>query len=332
MEERHGYRNPFQSTEKQHEIKQLIQDKYGVDNVFQSDKVKQKSRETCIERYGVPYVSQTSEFKKKVSDTSISRYGVPNPAQSDLIKRRIMETNQMRYGVNWTGQVSQFRENAKQTCLDRYGVDHPWKAPEIKEHIRQTNLSRYGSEHPVNDRFRRVTYTYDGIQFDSSDELYYYIWASENNYDIQRCIHSYEYNVGNRTRHYTPDFVVNGKDVEIKCKHFFDTSGNLTNPFTNNSSIQAIYKAKGVCMRQHGVQIITDISEQKRYVDEKYTSNYVPLFREGIEFPYLNANLKVTTPTGLIQHFHKSIYAAHRECCISPLDAWKIRTLLRKVR
>lgn len=306
-EERHGYRNPFQSAEKQKSIKQLIQATYGVDNVFQSDKVKQKSRETCIEKYGVPYVSQTQEFKKKVSDTSISRYGVPNPAQSDQVKERITETNQRRYGVNWTGQVPQFRENAEQTCLDRYG-----------------------SEYPVNDKFRRVIYTYDGIQFDSSNELYYYIWATENNRDIQRCTHSYEYHVGNRVRHYTPDFVVDGEDVEIKGKHFFDADGNLINPFTSNLSIQAIYKAKGVCMHQHGVQVITDISEQKRYVDEKYTSNYVPLFREGIEFPYLNANLKVTTHIGLIQHFHKSIYAAHREDCISPIEAWKDKDLVKK--
>lgn len=306
-EARHGYRNPFQSAEKQAEIKQTIQAKYGVDNVFQSDKIKQKSRETCIEKYGVPYVSQTLEFKKKVSDTSILRYGVPNPAQSYQVKERIMETNQMRYGVNWTGQVPQFKENAKRTCLDRYG-----------------------SEYPVNDKFRRVIYTYDGIQFDSSNELYYYIWAVEHNYDIHRCTHSYEYHVGNRVRHYTPDFVVDGEDVEIKGKHFFDADGNLINPFTSNPSIQAIYKAKGVCMHQHSVQVITDISEQKRYVDEKYTSNYVPLFREGIEFPYLNANLKVTTPIGLIQHFHKSIYAAHRENCISPIEAWKDKDLVKK--
>jgi tRNA G10 N-methylase Trm11 len=78
------------------------------------------------------------------------------------------------------------------------------------------------------------------------------------------------------------------------------------------------------------VKIITDYSEYENYVNEKYTKDFVNLFKNNLEFPYLNTDLKNKGDLGLIQHFHKSIYEAHRKNKPSPIEAWNDKELIYK--
>ena len=58
---------------------------------------------------------------------------------------------------------------------------------------------------------------YDGMHFDSTYELAYYIYCKLHNLDIKRCTDRYGYiNTKGESRTYYPDFRVNGEIVEVK--------------------------------------------------------------------------------------------------------------------
>lgn len=63
------------------------------------------------------------------------------------------------------------------------------------------------------------------------------------------------------------------------------------------------------------------------YVNKKYTSDYLKLFKVGLPFPYLQGD---ATNLGLIHHFHKSIYHAHKPGKPSPVEAWNDKRLVKR--
>ena len=76
-------------------------------------------------------------------------------------------------------------------------------------------------------------YLYNNINFDSSWELAYYIWLTDNNieFEYQPNI-SFEYMVNGKIHKYFPDFLINDEYIEIKGNQFFDKDNNLINPYT----------------------------------------------------------------------------------------------------
>lgn len=316
---------------------------YGETNPAKSQIVKDRCHATVLERYGVDNVMYNSEIKDKFLDTVHSRtperqqeinrtreetcleiYGVKYASMNDDIRRKNSESHRTRT----PDQIQLSNKLRESTCIEKYGVAHVMQAASVKEQSAQTCLEKYGMPFPPNSKFRRTIYEYDGLTFDSSYELYYYIWAAETGHKIKRSSNVYEFDVEGHTHYYFPDFTVDDIDVEIKGEHFFDDSGNLINPFTDDSHVQAVFHAKGECMKNNGITIITNIEEQKQYVDAKYTTDFVPLFRTDLPFPYLNDPLKNTSSSGLIQHFHKSIYSANRCGYSSPKDAWNDKSLI----
>lgn len=309
-------------TQWSNKVKKTVQNRYSVDNVMQSseirqlqtqaarhvqhiqhDEILQKRKQTVNDRYGVDNVGQCTDHVTKMEHTSLEKFGAKYYSSTEECKTKVSATWKSKSAE----EMENIRQQTRQTCIDRYGVPFP-----------------------PNDKFRRVLYYYDNILFDSSFELYYYIWAVEHNKNIRRCNHKYAFIVNNVTHYYFPDFTVDNVDVEIKGEHFFDEGGNLINPFTNNSNIQQIFLAKGNCMKEHNIMVISDITEQKTYVDNKYSSNFVPLFRTDLTFPYLNSDFANKTDMGVIQHFHKSIYDANRYGYMSPKEAWSNKTLVKR--
>lgn len=57
---------------------------------------------------------------------------------------------------------------------------------------------------------------YDGIWFDSSWELAYYLYHKENNVNIVRCDENFPYKYEGVERRYHPDFMINDTYIEIK--------------------------------------------------------------------------------------------------------------------
>ena len=336
-------------------------EKYGVENVFQDNSVKNKIKTTCIERYGVEYISQSDEFKDQVKNTNIKNYGVPYLMQSDILKEKSKNSCIDKYGVDNVSKSNVIQDKIKQTCIEKYGVPNAFQNKDIQEKQRQTCFKKYGVNNigelkstverrkkTMFDRYGveyatqnheffvkgRQKYTYNGIKFDSIPELAYYIWLTDNNikFEYQPDI-KFNYVFNGETHFYHPDFIVDNKILELKGPQFFedcDYNKRMVNPFDHN--MDELFEAKHQCMIANNVRIMTDIEYMKYidYVNQKYTPDFLPLFKGNTEFPYPNQKLDDKSDIGLIRHFHKSIYHANRQNEISPYDAWQNKDLVLK--
>lgn len=253
---------------------------------------------------------------------------------------------------------------SEQTCLKKFGVENGAKSEEIRnkisenikkvctkertEKIHKTKLEKYGkksitnSEKSMKSRFERYgsyfvshKYEYDNLYFDSSWELYYYIYQKEilnNNINRGKI---FEYEFEGKIHHYECDFLVNDKNIEIKGSQYLNENGDLIFPYVNcekvdSDKMQKLWSAKSQCMKDNNINIVSEkeMNDIIRIVDEKYTSDYVSLFEISLEFPY--PILRNNSDYDVIRYFHKSIYHAHRYNELSPFEAWQDKNLIKK--
>lgn len=260
---------------------------------------REQAKQTCIERYGgVGNASQL--ISEKCRKTCKEKYGVEYPMQIPEVMNQISMTKRDRYGdANYNN-----RPKSINTCLKKYGVEHVASLPEIIQKGNDTKLIRYGSATYNNRKSARQTclekygvnapmqaisiihkarskYTYNGIHFDSSYELAYYIWCVDFNYDvIYKPNVAFDYTYEGQSHKYNPDFLIDGKYVEIKGKQFFankDPNSIMVNPY--NHLADGLYEAKHQCMKQNNVNIITDCKIQMNYVRTTYGRDYLKQFK-----------------------------------------------------
>lgn len=170
------------------------------------------------------------------------------------------------------------KEKIRQTLMSKYGVDNPALIKGAAEKSKQTMLKKYNVEHYAQTGLNRpAKYEFDGERFDSSWELYYYIYAKyilcKN---VKREPKKLNFLFNGKEHIYIPDFEVDGQLEEVKGSHFFKKDGTMCNPF--DRSEDALYEAKHRCMIENDVKIITDVTEIKRKVDEVFTEDFVPSF------------------------------------------------------
>lgn len=130
----------------------------------------------------------------------------------------------------------------------------------------------------------KTLYKYNDILFASKWELAYYVWLKDNNINFKYQLDSIEYEFEGITKHYVPDFEVNGVIQEIKGLHFFennDPSKRMINPYRRKIDKPEIVKrrdnlmeAKHQCMIRNNVEIITDCSKYIEYVETKYEKSF----------------------------------------------------------
>ena len=258
---------------------------------------REKCKETKKEKYGNEFFTN----REKCFSTIRDKYNVNNPSQIPGIQNKVRATKEQRYGIATYNNI----EKAKETFKNKYGVENP-------------GLLKY-------------LYIYDDIHFDSSWELYYYIYNKDIGNDIKKSTKTFEYEYNNKKHLYHPDFEVNGKLVEIKGDQFFNNDGTMCCPFDH--SLDGLYEAKHQCGIKNNVNFLVekDLNIAIKYVNDKYTKNYVNLFSSNLEFPYLNQDLQDQSDMGLIHHFHKSIYDATRKGKVSPIAAWQDKNIIKKV-
>lgn len=263
--------------------KQTLLEKYGSENYVNTEKYKQ----TCLERYGVENAFQSEEKKNKIKKTCMERYGVEYYAQSSDMKEKSKNSFLKRYGVDHSFKSGDVKIKREKTWLDKYGVDNPFKAEEVKDKIKKTCVERYGVEYyfqsPDAASKRKSKYTYNGEVFDSSWELYFYIFMIDNGVNIIRNTYPIKYNVENKMHSYFPDFIVNGTFIEIKGGHLLDSDGHITNPFCRviDDAEMKRLKEKQKCMDDNGVIVISDIDVYRNYVHIKYGEDYINQFKKG---------------------------------------------------
>lgn len=105
-------------------------------------------------------------------------------------------------------------------------------------HTRHKNCSNKGKGGYNKNSSRGKKGYYKGFWCDSSYELAYLIYCLDNNIKIERNTEGFEYSFEGKTRKFYPDFLVEGKYVEIKNFHSDYTDAKI-NQFPNE--IQVIY-------------------------------------------------------------------------------------------
>lgn len=307
---------------------------YGYKTSFSNENVQIKAQKSQIDKYGgIGLAAQ--DIKEKARNTNLVKYGAENPLSKGTtayIKRN--KTVKDVYGVDNVFQNKNVKEQIAKTNLEKYGVQNPSSSDDIKAKIVKTNLSKYGVESFTQTtdfaKYHKSSYVYDGIKFDSSWELIFYIYQVDHNNKIIRNDKKLEYEYNGKKHFYFPDFNVNGKLYEIKGDHFWKEDGTMQNPFDH--SMDGLFEAKHQCGLKNNVTFIKkiEIIEMENYIIEKYTNDYLKLFKENIDFPFINSDFTDKSDMGVIRHFHKSIYYATKKGKISPFDAWKDKTLVKK--
>lgn len=247
--------------------------KFGVENPFQSEEIKQKIKDVIFNRYGVDNVNKLKDFRDKIELTRKERYG----EHKELIVEKAKATFINHYGVDNPQKNVKIREKTKNTCLQRYGgVPNCFGSMEFYKSMKD----KYGCSHALQVRDFRLKaisrYKYDDKFFDSSWELCVYIYLKDNN--IQFEYHPFEdlyYEYEGKNYHYTPDFKINNKFIEIKGSQFFKNN-ELFNPYQNKIlvGLKSIIENLGVeFWKKEDIQIYID------YVNLKYGKDYVKSFK-----------------------------------------------------
>ena len=188
------------------------------------------------------------------------------------------------------GSSREAKERAAETCLERYGVDNPFKSETFQRKARETRLRRYGDEHYSNhDKARRTClerygykvphgltpkYRFEGLDFDSSWELYYFLWLRDTGVAFEYKPKGIKYLIDDKAHYYYPDFYTDHY-VDVKGDHLY-RDGWLTSP-----SGKEVFREKTECYRDHDVEVITSVGMRTAfdYVDAKFGKGYVDQFR-----------------------------------------------------
>lgn len=242
-----------------------MNDRYGGETTLQSSILKNKVKETCLEKYGDEnYLWKwTEERINKAKETKKEKYGnefYVNPTKiSETLLNRTKEEKEKTYNT------------IKNTCEKLYGgVANASNIIKQKHH--NTMKLKYGVEHALqNKQIRDKTkrkYTYEGINFDSSWEIAFYIYLKDHHirFEYHSNEFDYYYPGDNKIHKYEVDFkLFNRCFIEIKNIKL------LENMIKNTNSKEHF---KYNCMLENNVKIITDCTKYINYVNQKYGSHF----------------------------------------------------------
>lgn len=307
------------------QTKSTCMEVYGTEYAHQNKDIIEKTKATNKERYGSECVFSNDEIKEKIKETNLRKYGETSYTKTQEYLKKSKETCQRKYGKDFYTQTKEYLEKEKATNQKKLGVDFSSQHPEVQRRVKQTFIDHFGSDN----YYHQVRYEYDSLKFDSSWELYFYIYNKSLGYDVVREPCSFDYYYNGKEHKYFPDFMVNGVLYELKGDQFFE-NGKMINPFDRN--MDDLFEAKHQCGLRNGVKFYknTEMETIINYVDSKYTKDYVSLFKVDAPFPYPNQDLSDESDMGLIRHFHKSLYEASIKSRPSPLRAWGDKKLVQR--
>lgn len=171
------------------------------------------------------------------------------------------------------------QEKIQKIIFNKFGASYPFQLKEFRDKARQTCFQNNGYYYPLEMSYNRTKYLnkyyFNGIKFDSSWELAFYIWLVDNKYDfIYQCdflnLH-YEDDNG-KLHQYIPDFYLYDFDViiEIKGDWFF----NNRIIFKNQDCVK---NGKIKCMEDNNVVIFKykEIKDFIKYVKTRYGAHFL---------------------------------------------------------
>lgn len=186
--------------------------------------------------------------------SNFAKYGVENVSQLKGVKTKKSQTLFEHFGeqVSCPAKIKEITERAKKTCLERYGAESFAQTDLFRQKQRESFERKTLEEKKLQRSRRGRKYLYEGEKFDSGWELAVWIYFKAKGIGIQRFKSSIPYNFEGKEHFYIPDFVINGKLVEIKGDQFFK-NGKMICPF--DRSKDDLYEAKYQCMLQNNVEV-----------------------------------------------------------------------------
>jgi hypothetical protein len=219
--------------------------KYGVENTFSLPEVRQRTNEKNLREHGCLWNTQRSQMIEKSKRTCLQKYGVENASKSSEIKKKYEDLMMKKYGVTNAYKSETVKEKIKETCLAKYGVDNVAKSFEIR-----------------GKSWNKHCYEYDNIKFDSSWELFYWIWCKENDVSIERNTIGYDYLDGHK---FFIDFIVDGRLVEVKNTY-------LLSKFEEKEIIKLLNQLNGILIHKH------EILKIKKALEDKYGKDFYKIY------------------------------------------------------
>lgn len=255
----------------------------------------QKGTPIKLERYG------SINNRQKMEKTKIERYGDPNYNNWE----KSHETKQERYGDPNFNNISK----AKETSLQKYGVDNVSKLPATVEKIKSTNLKRRGVEFPSQDpevikkmrESSKKKYMYEGMSFDSSWELAFYIMNKDAGHKVVREPIMIPYESRGVTYYYIPDFSVNGALYEMKGSQLIKDDVWVPSPESlrvtdDPEALKEKMRDKQRCAEANNVEVIdhVKIKPYLLYCTAKFGSpNWASHYKDGgVRFKQYESFLK----------------------------------------
>lgn len=269
------------------EIAKTNTERYGGPSPMCSAEVRAISKQHKLEKYG----DENYTNREQAAKTKMERYGDPhynNPEKQALTAKKYGEQ------YNHVLEVPGVHDLGIAAIYKKYGVRSVLSLPETIEKSRQTKLEEYGDAEYRNQKQGRETrlrrygresgftcrYNYFGMMFDSSWELAVWIYCIDHNIPIIRTPFAYEYiTKSGKTKHYYPDFMINGKLVEIKGDHLIDEDGDLKKLYTDQSDEYTDSKQEIMSILGVAVWTQKDCENHIKYARYKYGYNYNQLFK-----------------------------------------------------
>lgn len=251
-------------------------------------------------KYCSCYCVQSDEkitLKKK--ETSKKLHGTPNYRNGKKARKTFLENhtqeeidelykNTIKTRDNVSNKVKEERVNKARKTRENKNKNHKWVSDETIKKIKETKKINHGDEN-YNNRDKATEtcmelwgqsfpiqhkYKYNDLYFDSSWEIAYYIWLTDNKISfeyhpsIKKTNLYYEWN-GKRKSYYV-DFIVEGQYVEIKNDLLYE---KLLIPNTkNNEKYKLMIKNNVIILKYKEILPIL------KYIDEKYGKNYLKQF------------------------------------------------------
>ena len=299
--EKTGFDNPSQNPEVKLSKSKTFNDHYGKDFYFQTETFKKYMDEyklnhpefkenkilKDLDRNGGIFYVQTEEFKSKSRKKKKEKYGYEFYTNRDLAKSTYKERTGYetpfenpevleecfnsvfeKYGCKVYTQSDDYKKNKeniinkiKETNNFKFGVDWFSKSDYFKEYF-SLLFSLYPEKFLSHNRF-----IYGNLSFDSIPEFCVYIYCIYNNIPIIRNYTQYfKYiDIRGKIHRVYPDFIINGKFVEIKGGHFFKEDGTMYLPYRDPEwddeeyeYRSSVYESKRQCLLNNGVQILKD--------------------------------------------------------------------------
>ena len=256
---------------------------------YQKDKL-DKRKAICFKRFNCDNASKNEVQRKKISDNLKSVY-LSN--KEEIIEKR-KATNRHEFGFDWPAQNKEIMLKGLEVQRSRNNGFVGWEDPEkqrlaellaqieeCKQLRKDTYMHRTGYDHPKHNPEvdnSKKNYFYNGVYFDSSWELAYYIWLNDNSIEFMYHPPFYMEYLGEdgKLHDYQPDFLINGVFYEIKGNQFFNEKNEPYNHYS-----KSFWWCKYNAIISYGVIIYREsyMRQYLKYIKNTYGKNYLKSYR-----------------------------------------------------